>query len=274
MDDQSPWHSLIYSSGIRIAVIGVLAILALFLVAETMATAANLGRASSPATDTITVQGEGEATMPPDVARISFTVENTAATVSGAQAETTKQANAALDFVKQQGVAEKDTRTLSYDISPQYSYPNPRPCTNEFCPAYVDSAPKITGYRVAQTIEVTVRDLSAVGELIEGLGGLEVQNVNGPAFALDDSTAGYDAARADAIAKAQAQAKILARALGVKLGKIVTFSESSGGYPPPYPYAYGMGGGEAMDKAALAAPELPAGENTYYASVSITYEIR
>ena len=114
-----------------------------------------------------------------------------------------------------------------------------------------------------------MRDLSKVGEMLGGLGELEVQNVNGPAFALDDPTAGYSAARYDAIKKAKSQAEFLADQLGVKLGKIVNFSESSGGYP--YPMMYGLGGGAA---GKSAVPDIPAGENTYNASVSITYEIR
>ena len=107
--------------------------------------------------------------------------------------------------------------------------------------------------------------------MLGGLGKLGVQNVNGPAFALDDSTAGYAAARADAINKAKAQAELLADQLDVRLGKIVNFSESSGGYPYPM-YGYGMGGDMAIAKAET--PNVPTGENTYNASVSITYEIR
>ncbi|MFA5998317.1 MAG: SIMPL domain-containing protein [Candidatus Paceibacterota bacterium] len=256
------------NGGVRIALIGALSILALFLLAETMNIAANFGRPDMPATDTITVQGNGQATLPPDVARVSFTVQNTAKTVAEAQAATTKQANAALDFVKQQGIAEKDVKTLSYNISPQYSYPNP--CQpGMFCPDY-NRTPKITGYQVSETIQVTLRDLSAVGALLGGLGKLEVQNVNGPSFALDDSTAGYAAARADAIEKAKAQAALLEEQLGVSLGKIVNFSESSGGYPYPM-YGLGMGGAEAK---VSSVPDVPVGENTYSASVSITYEIR
>lgn len=255
---------------IRAAFIGVLAILSLFLLAQTISLATNFSRSGIPATDTVTVQGSGQATLPPDVARISFTVENTAAAVSGAQAATTKQANVAIDFVKGQGIQEKDVKTLSYNISPQYSYPNPCPRGGS-CPDYFVNTPKITGYQVSQTIQVTVRDLSAVGELLGGLGTLEVQNINGPAFALDDATAGYDAARADAINKAKAQAKLLARQLGVSLGKIVNFSESSGG--SPYPPTFSRMG-VAEDAKANAVPEIPSGENTYTASVSITYEIR
>jgi hypothetical protein len=249
----------------RGALIGVFAILALFLLAETISVAANFGRNGIPATDTVTVQGDGRATLPPDVARVSFSVQNTAATVADAQAATTKQANAALEFVKGQGVADKDVRTLSYNINPQYTYP--KPCVRGACPTY---EPKITGYQVSETVQVTVRDLAAVGALLGGLGKLEVQNVSGPDFALDDSTAGYTAARADAINKAKEQAELLSRQLGVHLGKIVNFSESSNRYPSPM---YGLGGGMMSAKAEVA-PNVPAGENTYTASVSITYEIR
>lgn len=255
------------NGGVRLAVIGTLCILALFLLAETIAIASSFGRSSNPATDTITVQGNGQATLPPDVARVSFTVENTATTVSDAQAATTKQANAAIEFVKKQGVEDKDVKTLSYNISPQYSYAGPCPA-GAYCPV---RSPKVTGYQVSESVQVTVRDLTKVGVLLAGLGDLEVQNLYGPAFALDDSTAGYDAARADAIAKAKTQAERLAKQLDVRLGKIVNFSESSGGYPYPM-YGYGMGGDGAESKAVL--PDVPTGENTYSASVSITYEIR
>jgi uncharacterized protein YggE len=259
---------IFHSEGTRIALTGVLSILALFLLAETISVAKNFGRPGAPATDTVTVQGSGQATLPPDVARISFTVQNTAPAIIDAQAATTKQANAAIDFVKGQGIAEKDIKTLSYNISPEYSYPNP--CTRgEACPTY-GGAPKITGYTVSETIQVTVRNLTSVGALLGGLGGKGVQNVQGPAFALDDATAGYDAARADAIKKAKTQAALLASQLGVRLGKIVNFSESSG-YGGSM-YNLGMMSAKSVD----AAPEVtvPIGENTYTASVSVTYEIR
>jgi uncharacterized protein len=267
MDDK-PFCRACNSCGMRIAGVCVLAILALFLLAQTMSTLENLGRPSVPATDTITVQGDGQATLPPDVANVSFTVENTAAAVADAQAATTKQANAALDFVKGQGIADKDVKTISYNITPQYSYPNP--CLGgTMCPAYSGTT-KVTGYQVSETIEVTMRDLTTVGAMLGGLGKLGVQNLNGPAFALDDATAGYDAARADAIAKAKTQATLLAKQLGVRLGKIVNFSESSGSNNYP---VYSMSAGVSEAKVA-STPSVPTGENTYNASVSITYEIR
>src|SRR5450830_1076561 len=133
--NNNSFSEILDNGGVRIALIGALSILALFLLAQTITIAENFGRPGVPATDTITVQGAGQATLPPDVARVSFSVENTSATVADAQAATSKQANAALDYVKGQGIADKDVKTLSYNISPQYSYPNPCP-RGALCPTY------------------------------------------------------------------------------------------------------------------------------------------
>lgn len=267
--NNNPFDDIFSSGGVRIALTGALSILALFLLAQTITTAQNFGRPSVPASDTVTVTGAGQATLPPDVAQVSFTVENSAPSVADAQAATTKQANAAIDFVKGQGILDKDVKTLSYTIAPQYSYPNPCP-VGAMCPAY-SGTPKIIGYQVSESIQVTIRNLSSVGAFLGGLGKLSVQNISGPNFALDDSSAGYDAARADAILKAKAQATLLASQLGVHLGKIVNFSESSGTYPTPMYNTMSTG---AQDMKAASAPSVPVGENTYNASVSITYEIR
>lgn len=268
--NNNSFENLFSDGGVRVALIGALSILALFLLAQTITIAKDFGRSSAPATDTIVVNGTGQATLPPDVAHVSFTVQNTAPAVADAQAATTKQANAVLDFVKGQGIADKDVKTLSYNIYPQYSYPTP--CSPGMaCPAYIPGTPKVTGYQVSETIQVTIRDLSSVGSFVGGLGKLSVQNVSGPDFTLDDTTAGYDAARADAINKAKAQAQLLASQLGVHLGKIVSFNESSGGYAVPmYSKTLGMGAADSVS----STPSVPTGENTYNASVSITYEIR
>jgi uncharacterized protein YggE len=264
------FYDLFDTRSARIAFVGVLGILALFLLAETISVAQNFGRAGTPATDTITVNGDGQATLAPDVAHVSFTVQNTDTTVADAQAATTKQANAAIAYLQEQHIADKDVKTLSYNIYPQYSYPTPCPA-GALCPTYSGN-PKITGYQVSETIQVTIHDLTTVGTLLGGLGKLQVQNVNGPDFALDDPTAGYDAARADAIAKAKSQATKLAQELGVHLGKIVNFSESSGG--GYYPMAYSKGMGVSTDAVGAPSPTVPVGQNTYNASVSVTYEIR
>jgi uncharacterized protein YggE len=261
-----PLQELFGTKCVRVALLSVGASLTLFLLAQTVVSMRDLGRTGVPATDTITVSGNGQATLPPDIAHVSFTVQNTALAVADAQAATTKQANAAIDFLKGQKISDKDVKTLYYTISPQYAYP--APCRSDYCPTH--DSPKITGYQVSETIQVTVRDLASVGALLGGLGKLSVQNVSGPDFTLDDTTAGYDTARADAIAKAKSQADLLAKQLGVRLGKIVNFSESSGGGAYP---VYAMPMSMSAKAEGAPVPSVPVGENTYNASVSITYEI-
>lgn len=254
-------------SAIRSSVVAVLVLLAAFLLVSTLGALSGVGRSGVPATDTITVTGEGRATKAPDVARISFTIQNAAPAVADAQEKTTTQSNAAIEYLKGHSIAEKDIKTLSYNIAPQYSYSS--------CPVGVYCPPsnqKITGYEVSQSVQITVRDLTHVGDILTGLGTLGVQNVSGPNFGLDDATEGYAAARADAIRNAKEEARQLSKQLGVRLGKIVNFSESTGGVD--YPMAYGLGGMERSADVKAAAPVIPTGENTYSASVSITYEIR
>lgn len=255
---------------IQWAAVAALSMLGLFLLVETLGSLGDIGRADTPASNTITVNGIGSVMAPPDIAHITFTVQNTAATVADAQAKTTAQANAAIDYVTEQDIDEKDIKTLSYTISPQYAYPNP--CrAGEVCPQYYDSNQKITGYQVAETVQITVRDLDKVSPLLAGLGKQNVQNVYGPDFALDDPTAKQNEARTEAIKDAKDQAKELAKELGVRLVRIVNFSE--GGYYPMYAKeVYGMGG--ATDSVSAPTPTVPAGENEYTSNVSITYEIR
>jgi uncharacterized protein len=269
---------LLADNSIRIAIIGTLAILALFLFIETVSTAQGIATPTNAPADTITVNGTGQATLPPDIANITFTVEQTAASVASAQAAVTKQANAAIAYVAAQGVASADVTTLSYNINPQYSTVYPPPCgPGTACPviyntpAQVENSgtPTITGYQVAETVQVTVRNLANVGTLLSGLGSQGVQSVSGPDFALEDPSQGPDAARAAAITNAEQQAQILATQLGVHLGRIVDFSDNDSG-GAVYPMAFNASAGAA---SAPAAPNVPAGQNTYSDTVSITYSI-
>ncbi len=250
-------------SGIRVSIIGVLAMLAIFLLAETISTAQALATPTKAPADTVTVSGTGEAALPPDIAYVTFTVQNQAANVATAQDATTKQANAAIAYVKQQGVADKDVSTLSYNITPQYK--------SAACPvgAYCPVSNEISGYQVSESIRVTVRDLSKVSPLLSGLGQQNVQNISGPEFGLANPNEGPDAARAKAIENAKTEAQTLAAQLDVRLGRIVSFSENT----TPYRTFSAVGMGVSAS-AVAPQPELPAGQNTYTANVSITYAIR
>lgn len=250
---------------VRMAATAALIFLALFLAAKAFDAFGNLGRSTIYPTSTITVEGTGEATAIPDVARVSFSVTENASTVSAAQDEATAKTDEALAALADLGVEEKDVKTLSYNVYPQYEYQN---CTMAYCPPTV-SSPRIIGYEVSQTVEVTIRDTEKAGDVLQALGTTEVQNISGPNFTVDDADSVKAEAREAAIAEAKEKAKALAKQLGVSLGKVVSFYENN---PGMYPMYDSYGGMEAM--SAKAAPSLPTGEQETTVTVSITYELR
>lgn len=255
------------NKGIRLALTAALGLLALFLLALTINAFSTLGQSEYPAMNTISVTGEGETTVVPDIARITFTVQETAPSVAAAQEVATNRTNEALEAMREQGVEEKDLKTLNYNVYPQYDYG--QPCySGMVCPT---RAPSISGYQVSQSVEVKVRETENVGQVLEALGTLGVQNISGPEFGLDDEDAGRAEARAEAIADAREKAKQLAKDLGVRLGTVVSYYEESG-YPGPMYYdGYGKGG--AMMETAQSAPSVPTGENESVVRVNVTFEI-
>ncbi len=253
---------------VRIAAVGTFAILSLFLLVLTLNAVQDFGRSNIPYTNTITVTGTGKAAAVPNIAHISFAVTETGATVADAQALATKKANAALEFIKKQDIDDKDVQASGYNVYPKY---DSQPVM--YAPERgTVSAPKIIGYEVTESIQVKVRNTEKAGAVLQGLGSLNVQNISGPNFMVDDDSAVQAEARGKAIADAREKAEVLARQLGVRLGKVIAFSEGGGGYPMMYS-SYAKGGA-TMDAAVAPVPQLPVGENETNASVSVTYEIR
>lgn len=224
----------------------------------------------TPIMNVISVNGKGESVTIPDIAAFSFSVNETAKTVKDAQARATDKINEALRVVKENGVAEKDIKTLSYSINPHYEY------TQGVCSQYVCPPGKsvLTGYDVNQTIEVKIRDLTKAGELFDSIGSAGIQTVNGLSFSIDNIESVKAVARAEAIKDAKTKAEKIAKDLGVKLVKITSFYDSSNDM-----YAYGRGGVEMADTSFISAkvasaPAVPTGEQKVTANVTITYEIR
>jgi len=224
--------------------------------------------AGVPATNTIFVAGEGEVFAVPDIAEISFSARVEKKTVAEAQKEVTSKMNAAIDFVEKSGVAKKDIKTTGYNAYPRYEY-SEVVCLSLDCPKPGQRI--LAGYEVTHTILVKVRDTEKAGDILDGLGKLKVDDLSGPNFSIDDDDKLKAEARKKAIADAKEKAEILARDLGVKLVRVVSFSES-GDYPIYYGKAVGFGMGG--DAESAPTPSIPKGENKITSNVSITYEIR
>lgn len=267
MNSEHPHDVALGNSGIRVAIIGTLAILSLFLFAETVSVVQDFGHSANPATNTITVDGVGMASAVPDTATISFGASETSVQVMDGETKVTAKINAALAALKKEGIADKDIQTDSFNVSPHYAPPVCPPgvmCTN--------SANAPSGNDISQNVTVKVRDISKVSAVLASLTGANMTNISGPNLTVDDPDKVKNDARAQAIQKARAQAQVLAGQLGVHLGQVVNFSENGN---QPYPMYGGMAvAGKAMATDSVVAPSVPTGENEYTSNVSITYEIR
>ena len=251
----------------------VLVVLTIFLLVMT-------GHVSNTATNanTVSFNGEGKIFAKPDIAAVSFSIVTEAKTSKVAQDANSEKSKKVVDFLKSQDIADKDIKTTGYNIYPQYSYPRPIPLgapqidsyPTPDSPVYYDSNPKITGYQVSQSFEVKVRDLDKISAVLDGLVTAGANQVNNLGFQVDDIEKVKNEARELAIKDAKNKANTLKKQIGIRLGKIINYSEG-GYYPGPMMYdskAVGMGGGGEV------APSIPAGESEITINVTITYQIR
>ena len=231
----------------------VLVALIIFLLAST-----NQKVNTAITTNTISFSGEGKVSAKPDIAKLEFAVVTQAQTSKEAQNANSPKSKAVVDFLRKQGVEEKDIKTLSYNVYPQYNYPR-------------FDAPEIKGYEVIQKFEVKIRDLDKTNEILDRLVTAGANNIANVAFTIDEPEKLQAEARVKAIADAKKKARDLEKQLGVNLGKIVNFSENTGGFPGPYYLEaknFGQGG------VGGGAPEIPVGENETVVNVTITYQIK
>lgn len=248
---------------IKIA-IAVLVILSLFLVTKAITEITSWSK-QDYSIRTLTVTAEGEALAVADIASFSFSVNEEGATSEAAQKKATEKINKALEYLKSAGVEEKDIKTENYSISPKYD--QVAPCYAFDCPPAVQ---KIVGYTVSQTILVKVRDIDNTGKFLTELTQFGINSVSGISFTIDDEELLYAKAREEAITKAQQKVEVLAKDLGVRVGKVISFNEEG----PNMPYQeYGMGG-DAMMTKSFVTPQIPQGENNYTTRVHITYELK
>jgi hypothetical protein len=204
--------------------------------------------------DTIAISAEGKVTALPDIATIPIGVQTEKKKVSEAQAENSTKMNAIVAKLKELGVAAEDIKTANYSIWPQYDWVNGRQIER--------------GYQVSQNVDVKIRNLDRIGQVLAAAGELGANQVGGVTFTIDDPEDLRQQARLKGLGAAKAKAQALADAAGVKLGKVVGFSESSGWQPPVlYGKAYealGAGGG---------TPDVQPGSQDVVVTVSVIYEI-
>jgi uncharacterized protein YggE len=208
------------------------------------------------AKNTITIAGEGKIYATPDIGVVDLGVVSDAKTVATAQKDNVTKMNKITQAMKDLGVEEKDLKTTNYSIYPRYQY--------------LSGRSDIIGYEVTQTLEVKIRNLDKVGDILAKAAELGANQTGSLSFTFDDPEKLNQEARTKAIANAKEKADALTSELGVKLVRIISFSESS--YVPPVSYysekALGIGGG------GTATPDVQTGQNEITSNVTIVYEIQ
>ncbi len=238
-----------------------------FLVVATMAKLKEYRYIGSNTNNTITVTGTGKVDRIPDTAKISFTVQDEQKELKLAQQNVSTKIDAITAALKAIGIEEKYIKTDSYTSYPQYDYSDKVVCMAIGCPQ--PGTPLLRGYQVSHTITVNVKVLDTVPQVLGALGDNGVTNISGPTVGFEDDTEIAREARDLAITDARAQAKSLAKSLGVRLVRIVSFSEQSGSYPMMYARDAVMN-----ETKAGSTPTVPVGEENISANVTIVYEIQ
>lgn len=225
---------------------------------------------TAPYARTITVDGVGKITVKPDIAMVSLSVAAAGKTVKEVTEGGNKKMNAIVDELKKLGVKPEDMQTSQYNLYPQYDYDRPVIYGAEKVGVNAEGVAKIIGYNLTQTVDVKIRDLAKSDEVLDRAIAAGANQVGALSFDLDDASMVKKDARREAFAKAHEKAQEMAAAAGVKLGRVVTFSESGGGFPMPYAN-FAM---KALDSVeAGIAPAIEAGSKELGVNVSVTYEI-
>lgn len=207
-----------------------------------LAAAAQVAPAASIAEGTLLdVVAEGRVNRVPDIALIRAGVVSQGATAAEALSANARQMASVLTALKAAGIADRDVQTATIALNPQYRYAENQP-------------PVITGYQATNNVSVRFRDIAKSGTILDALVKQGANQIDGPNLTIDAIDAAMDEARVDAVKRARVRADLYARALGMKVERILMVSEGSdGGAPGPVPQM--MVRAEAKDSTQVVPGE-------------------
>jgi uncharacterized protein YggE len=213
---------------------------------------------SAPSGSGITVVGSGQVSAAPDIAQVTLGVETTGKEVKEAMDANATRMTALLSALKKAGVAEADIRTTNFSVYVE----------NPSQPMNIEGTGNTPSnvYHVTNQVEVTVRDLTKLGTVLDEAVAAGANSIYGVNYSVSDPTKFEDEARTKAVADAKTRAQNLAQLEGVTLGSVVSVQEVTGYNGPVYAkdMAQGMGGGTPIQSGSLQIS----------LSVQVTYAIQ
>ncbi len=208
----------------------------------------------------ITVTGEAEVHVEPDIATVSVGVMSIAPTADQAMTQVSQRQAAVIAGIRALGVASRDIQTSGLSLQPIYRQ---RPQSDE-------TPPQIQGYRASNNVSIVVRDLASASAVLDSAINNGANNVGGISFGLSDPDAAKRQALAQATASAHAKAQAIATSAGIALGPIISITEDSTSLPSPRAMSYA---GYASAPGAAPAPPVESGEMIVRATVRVSYAI-
>lgn len=208
------------------------------------------------------VSAEGKTFVTPDTATISFGIEERSTSLKTAQNNANLKSQNLTSEVKKFGISEKDIKTTYYNIYPERDFER--------------GGNRITGYNVSIGYQVKLKDFDKVNELLTLITANGANNVNGVTFEVSEELKEekLNEARKIASEKAKTKAEGLAKASGIRLGKIINVSESS---PQdtirPFMMKEALPAGSGGD-VAISEPEVMPGESEVSVTINLSYEVR
>ena len=202
------------------------------------------------------VTGTGKASEAPDKAQVNLCVTNSASDVLTAQERTNQAIERVIDGLKNLDIPEEDIKTVSYQVNPEYDFSG--------------GTQSVKGYSVSQNLEVKspIDKANQVIDMATGAGANLIGNIS---FVLDDAREEElkNQARAEAVEKAKKSAEGLAKASGIKLGKIINVREN---YSPDFPGPIALDTRETLGNPEGVETSITPGESNVEVTVTLTYQ--
>lgn len=223
-----------------------------------LAMALTLGTALKAETGTdrqILVSGEGRVEVAPDLAVITLGVSKEAKEAGEAMALVSEDMFAVVQELRAVGIADKDLQTQQISLQPVWSNGGSYNSSGER---------RITGFLAANTVNLRVRDLDQLGEVLDRVLRAGANQFQGLRFDVADHALLQDQMRASAVADARHKAEQLAAAAGVTLGPVRTITDQDHGGGRPM---------MAMEMSRSGAMPIEAGELSFSHNVQVVFDL-
>jgi uncharacterized protein YggE len=204
------------------------------------------------------VSGEGQVLAVPDIAKLQVVILTEAPQAKAAAAENAKKAEAFVTAVKKFLQPGDTLKTMGYQVIPLKTF------------GEKNQKPAITGYRVSNSFQVTLKDVKRLGELIDLAVQHGVNEMHGPYWEHAKIEELIQEASVQALQKAKDLAAALAKSQGLKIKRLQRVSTRGRGMPFPREENRLMAPAAQMEK--IATP-IEVGEQEIRATVEAVFEL-